>query len=343
MKSVMIAVCGAMLLWLSACAAKPETPAAGRALIAVVSKGLPGVTIYDAATDRQICQAKMEVAPHEAAFSADGRTLYVPIYSSANIGQPGPDGHTINFMRTDDCSIAHALDTGGTRRPHYAETGPDGLLYVTAEQQQSILVVDPRQHTIVGRIPTGSSNTHFFAIAPGGGKLFTSNVGDGTLSVIDVPQRKLIDTVDAGASNQRVTVSPDGRWFVTSLWQSGKVAFFRTGDHRLDFAVDMEGAPFVARFGGDGRYLYSMGMEPGRQPAGIRVWKIDATTRQVVAQSTAELGTGTGSIQVNPLNGQLYTTAYTGQVSVLDPADLKLLRQFSAPDTPDGIFFGRLQ
>lgn len=168
-------------------------------------------------------------------------------------------------------------------------------------------------------------------------------MGDGTLSVIDVPQRKLVDTVDAGASNQRVTVSPDGRWFVTSLWQSGKVAFFRTADHQLDFTIHMEGAPFVARFGGDARYLYSMGMEPDRLPAGIRVWKIDTTTRQVVAQSTAELGTGTGSIQVNPLNGQLYTTAYTGQVSVLDPADLRLLRQFTAPDTPDGIFFGRLQ
>lgn len=342
MKAGMGVVCGAMLL-LAACTARPEKPAPGRALFAVVSKGLPGVTLYDAATDSPVCQARMDVAPHEAAFSPDGRMLYVPIYSSANIGQPGPDGHTINFMRTDDCSIAHALDTGGTKRPHYAEMGPDGMLYVTAEQEQAILVVDPLEQSIIGRIPTGSSNTHFFAIAPGGGKLFTSNVGDGTLSVIDVPRRQLVDTVDAGVSNQRVTVSPDGRWFVTSLWRSAKVAFFRTGDHELDFTVDIDGAPFVARFAGDSRYLYSMGMEPDAQPAGIRVWKIDTSTRQVVAQSTAELGTGTGSIQVNPLNGQLYTTAYSGEVSVLDPADLSLLRQFTAPDTPDGIFFGRLR
>src|SRR5690606_38740589 len=109
MKGGMGVVCGAMLL-LAACSARPEKPAPERALIAVVSKGLPGVTLYDAATDSPVCQARMDVAPHEAAFSPDGRMLYVPIYSSANIGQPGPDGHTINFMRTDDCSIAHALD-----------------------------------------------------------------------------------------------------------------------------------------------------------------------------------------------------------------------------------------
>jgi YVTN family beta-propeller protein len=44
-------------------------------------------------------------------------------------------------------------------------------------------------------------------------------------------------------------------------------------------------------------------------------------------------------MQVNPVNGQLYLTAYSGQVSVLDPQTLKLIRQFPAADTPDGIFF----
>lgn len=332
-----------MMLGLAACTAQRDVAAPDRALMAVVSKGLPGVTIYDAATDRQICQVKMDVAPHEAAFSPGGHMLYVPIYSSANIGQPGPDGHTINFVSTADCRIEYALDTGAVKRPHFAEVGPDGMLYVTAEQQESILIIDPRRRTIVGRMPTGSRNTHFFALSPDGSKLFTSNIGDRTLSVIDVPGRRLLATVDAGASNQRMTVSPDGRWFVTSLWQSRKVAFFRTADHQLDFAVDIDGAPFVARFSADGRYLYSMGTAQGSQPAGIRVWKIDTAARQPLVMSTDSLGTGTGSIQVNPLNGLLYLTAYSGQVSVLDPQSLKLLRQFTAPDTPDGIFFGKVQ
>lgn len=338
------AVCAlALSLAVAACAPLRQQPDSPPVVLAVVSKGLPGVTLYDAATDRQLCQAKLDVAPHEAAFSADGRTLYVPIYSSANIGQPGPDGHSVVFLDTADCSIRHVLDTGEYKRPHYPEVGPDGLLYVTAEQQQSILVIDPARPAVTGTLPTGSRNTHFFSLARDGRRIFTSNVSDRTLSVIDVPTRQLIATVDAGASNQRMTVSPDGRWFVTSLWQSGRVAFYRTADQQLDFTVAVDGAPFVARFGPDGRYVYNMGMEPGRQPAGIRVWKIDTSTRQVVATSSAVLGTGTGGIQVNPANGQLYLTAYSGQVSVLDPETLTLLRQFPAADTPDGLFFGRVR
>lgn len=315
--------------------------AADDVLMAVVSKGFPGVTIFDAATDREICRAAMDVAPHEAAFSPDARTLYVPIYSSANIGQPGPDGHAINFLRTSDCTIEHVLDTGDVKRPHYAEMGPDGMLYVTAEQQQAILVVEPAQRAIVGSIPTGSGNTHFFALSPDGQRIYTSNISDATLSVLDVPGRRLLQTVDAGGSNQRMTVSPDGRWFVTSLWQSGRVAFFRGADLQQDFTVAIDGAPFVARFSPDGRFLYSMGMEPGRQPAGIRVWKIDTASRTVVATSRDALGIGTGGLQVNPVNGQVYLTAYSGEVSVLDPDTLALVRQFTAPDTPDGIFFSK--
>ena len=328
--------CGVVLA-LSACATARTAPTP--VLMAVVSKALPGVTLFDAATDRQICQVKMDVAPHEAAFTRDGRLLIVPIYSSANIGQPGPDGQAINFMRTSDCGIEHVLDTGAIKRPHFAETGASGLVYVTAEQDQAILVIDPAQRAIVGQLPTGSRNTHFFALSPDEKRIYTSNVGDRTLSVIDVPGRRLLATVDAGASNQRMTVSPDGRWFVTSLWQSRKVAFYRTSDHQLDFTIDIDGAPFVGRFSPDGRFLYNMGMEPDTQPAGIRVWKIDLAARRVVAQSSDNLGVGTGGIQVNPVNGQLYLTAYSGQVSVLDPDTLRRVRQFPAADTPDGIFF----
>lgn len=327
-------------LLLAGCAASPP-PAAPGALLAVVSKGLPGVTVYDAATDRQICQAKMDIAPHEAAFSADGRTLYVPIYSSANIGQPGPDGHTINFMRTSDCSIVEQLDTGQYLRPHYVETGRSGLIYVTAEQREVILVVDPARRAIVDTIPTGSRNSHFFAMSADEQRIFTSNIADRTLSVLDVPSRRLIATVDAGASNQRMTLSPDGRWFVTSLWQSGKVGFYRTSDFQPDFTVDIDGAPFVSRFSPDGRFLYNMGMEPGRQPAGIRVWKIDVAARRVVATSSEPLGFGTGSLQVNPVNGLIYLTAYSGAVFVLDPETLARVRQFPAADTPDGLVFWR--
>ena len=87
-----------------------------------------------------------------------------------------------------------------------------------------------------------------------------------------------------------------------------------------------------------------MGNAPrGATPGGIRAWKVDVATKKVVATSSDNLGTGTGGIQVSPLNRKVYITGYSGQVSVLDPDTLKVVKQFTAPATPDGLFFGTVQ
>jgi DNA-binding beta-propeller fold protein YncE len=313
-------------------------------LMVVVSKGLPGIVLFDADTDEEICRATMAPAPHEAAFSRDGRTLYVPVYSPVNIGQPGPDEHEIHFISTADCTIQATLDTGDYKRPHFPEEGPDGMLYVTAELKESILQIDPKARKIVATLPTGSTATHFFAITKDGKKIFTSNVSQANVSVIDVPGKKLITHISTGGGNQRATISPDDKWFVTSVGQTRKMAFFRTADHQLDFEVELEGGPFVARFSPDGKSIYNMGNAPrGATPAGIRVWKVDLASKQVVATSSDTLGTGTGGIQVSPVNGRIYITAYSGQVSVLDPNTLKVVKQFPTPMTPDGLFFGTVR
>jgi YVTN family beta-propeller protein len=331
-----------LVLTLTSIAVRGQSPTATHPhLMAVVSKGLPGVVLFDADTDQEICRATMAPAPHEAAFSRDGRILYVPVYSPANIGQPGPDEHTIHFVRTADCSIEASLDTGDYKRPHFPEAGPSGMLYVTSELKESILLIDPNRHEIVGTMPTGSTSTHFFAMTGDEKKMFTSNVGAATVSVIDVPSRKLITTVSTGSGNQRMTVSPDDRWFVTSIGQGRKMSFFRTSDYQLDFDVTLDGGPFVARFSPDGRFVYNMGNAPrGATPAGIRVWKVDVASRQVVATSSEEIGQGTGGIQVNPVNGRVYLTAYSGTVTALDPNTLKIVKQIPVPPTPDGLFFG---
>ena len=52
---------------------------------------------------------------------------------------------------------------------------------------------------------------------------------------------------------------------------------------------------------------------------------------------------GTGALVVSPFSGKVYLTAYSNQVSVLDPATLKVAKQFPAAATLDGLFFGSVQ
>lgn len=305
-------------------------------LMLVVSKHLPGITIYDAATEQPLCRATMGISPHEAAFSLDGRYAYVPVYGSSGVGQPGTDEHILHFIRTSDCHEIGTLDTGDYKRPHGIAVGRSGTIYLTTEIAQSVILIDPHERRIVAHIPTGSATSHMLALTRDEQKLYVSNVQSRTVSVLDVQSRKLADTVQTGSENQRMTLSPDERWFVTSLGPEHKIAFFRTSDSQLDFTIPVDGVPFVAKFSADGKYLY----DAGHRNARIRAWKIDMAQRKVIAATEEDLGSDAGSLEVNPFNGEVYVSDQaTSKISEVDPETWKVKKQLSTDKTPDCMAF----
>jgi YVTN family beta-propeller protein len=334
-----LALFGILMTTLAASAAA-QSPPAHKDVWVVVAKQQPGITLYDARTDEVICKAKTGVSPHEANFSLDGRTLYVPVYGSANVGQPGTDEHALHFISTADCRELAVMDTGEHTRPHAIAVGRSGRLYITSENRQSVAIIDPTTRTVTGAIPTGSSFTHFLAVTADETQIFTSNVMSKTISVLDVPNRKLVSSLDTRVGNQRMAISPNQQWFVSQLGQEKQVSFYRVKDAGLDFQVVVDGAPFVGRFTDDNRYYFVMGAIEG----GLRVWKIDVPARKVVAQSTEPLGAGNGGLGINQVTGNIYISALlANKVSVLDPQTLKLVKQIDTEPTPDGIYFATVR
>lgn len=320
-----------------------------RHLMIVVEKALPGATLYDADSDESVCDMNVGItSPHEAAFSLDGQTAYIPIYGSTNEGVPGTNEHMINFFRTSDCLKIASLDTGKYLRPHGMWVGRSDTLYVTSELTQSILLIDPRARKIIATIPTGSPWTHMLAVTDDEKRAFTSNVRSKTISVLDVPHRKILETIPTTSDNHRMTISPDGKWFVTSLVE-GKVLFYRAADDQLDFSVDVEGWAFVGKFAADGLY-YEMGSGSPHTPSAswgngpLRVWKIDPASRKILAAATENLGSGTGSLAINPFNHDIYVSAMLdNQIDVLDPNTLKVLKRIPTKQTPDCIEFAAVR
>ncbi len=304
-------------------------------LFMVVSKGLPGISLYKGNDEKPFCRAVVEKSPHEAAFSPDGQMAYLPVYGSSSVGLAGTDEHLLHFIRTSDCKDTGVLDTEENKRPHGIAVGKSGTIYLTSEVVQSVLLIDPKQRRIIGKIPTGSPYSHMIAVTKDEKKIFVSNVQSKTVSVLDISSRKLEKTISTGSEDQRMTLSPDGRWFVTNLGPEHKIAFYRTSDYQLDFAVEVNGGPFVAKFSHDGRYLYDAGNRSGEMLA----WKVDVNSRKVVA-TVENLGKGIGSLVVNPFDGQVFVSAATpSQISIIDPKTWKVMKTMQANKTPDEMAF----
>ena len=189
-------------------------PASG-GLLVIANQKEHTVLVVDPDERKELAKVVVGVNGHEVMVSKDGRFAYVPIYGNSGVGRPGTDGSTIDVVDLQERKLAATIDLGKPLRPHRAEWGPDGLLYVTAELGNAVDVLDPSTRKIVAEIPTGQKESHMLVMSPDGRRAYTANVGAGSVSVLDVAKRSLITTIPVAKMVQRISISPDGKWVYT--------------------------------------------------------------------------------------------------------------------------------
>ncbi|MBE7182656.1 MAG: hypothetical protein INR71_15865, partial [Terriglobus roseus] len=186
--------------------------------LVVVSQKDHTAHIFDPATNKQIASVIEDgITGHEAAISPDGKTLYVPIYSDVGVGKPGTNGDHIDVIDIASAKQTGRIDFGRGVRPHMIVFDTHtGMLLVTTELDKAVSIVDPKTLKVVGTIPTGQEQSHTFALSPDGKRGYTANVGPGTVSVLDIANRKLLAVIPISTDTQRISVSRDNRYAFTS-------------------------------------------------------------------------------------------------------------------------------
>jgi YVTN family beta-propeller protein len=235
--------------------AKPKEP--DRDLLLVVNKGDQSLSIVDPEQGREIAVVPVGgVTGHEVAVSPDGRTAWVPIYGNSGVGKPGIDGRTISLIDLDSHSQIANIDLGAASRPHAAVFGPrDGKLYVTAELTNSIKVIDPSTRKVISTIETGARESHMLAISSDGLRAYTSNVGAGTISAIDLRTKHVIASIPVARVIQRVAISKDDRWIFTTDQTAPRLAVIDARKGEVSKWVPLRDMGFSIAPTHDGRRL----------------------------------------------------------------------------------------
>jgi YVTN family beta-propeller protein len=241
--------------------AGPASSAPG--LLVIANQYEHTVLIVDPEKHEQLAKISVGVNGHELIVSPDGHFAYVPIYGNSGVGRPGTDGTTIDVIDLQARKLAATIDLGKPLRPHRAEFGPDGLLYVTAELANAIDVIDPSTRKVLAEIPTGQEESHMLVISPDGRRAYTANVGAGSVSVLDLSKRSLITTIPVAKRVQRISISPDGSRVYTHDQDSPRIAIIDTATNKITGWIDLPTTVYASASTPDGRWLLAVSQQKG--------------------------------------------------------------------------------
>jgi YVTN family beta-propeller protein len=147
---------------------------------------------------------------HELLVVPETGLAYVPIFGDGIHGRNPNPGHLLCIFDLDRRAHVGDIDLRPYIAPHTLKLGPDGYIYITCENSAKVLMIDRHTNKVVDAIDSGSTNGHRLIIAPDGQRLYTENEEDATVSVIDLPSRRLLGKIHTPRPLAGIAITPDG-------------------------------------------------------------------------------------------------------------------------------------
>lgn len=298
----------------------------------VVNKADHTLSIVDPDLGRQVAVIAVGgTTGHEVAVSPDGQTAWVPIYGNSGVGQPGSDGRNVSVIDLKSRTRIADIDLGEPSRPHCAVFSPkNGRLYVTAELTRSIKVIEPTTRAVVASIPTGAPESHMLAISSDGRHAYTSNVGTGTISAIDLRRRKVLSVIPVAKAAQRIAISVDNRRVFTADQTTPELAVIDSRTNTVRTRVPLPDVGFGMTPTHDGRRLLIA------HPSSRAVSILDLRSMKIAA--VIRVPPDPQEILVRPDDGVAYVSCdQSKQVAAIDLSSRKVEKLIDVGAGADGL------
>lgn len=241
-------------------AASPNHPT-GTAGLLMIDKVGGHVRFFDPDTLEERAAIAVPKNPHDFALSPDRRFAYVPIYGPGVYGRNPEPGHELYVFDLAARNVARVIDLNPYRSSHAVQVDANGTLYVTAELDRKLLIVDPAAGRIVDTIDTDGTG-HWVALLPDASKAYVANKNDRPfVSVLDVAKRELVARVPMPNGTQGVAASPDGKTVVAMDFAAPEMAVIDTATDTVVKRIVLEGregGAYKAFFSPDGRWLLTL-------------------------------------------------------------------------------------
>ena len=274
--------------------------------------------------------------PHEVA--TDGTVAYLSTQT----------GGTITAIDLATMKPLPGIDVGAIGVVHgLAVHG--GKLYFTSERARTVARYDPVTRRIDWLFGGGQVRTHLVVLTADGSKIFTTNIGSGTLSIIERVEPApagagrgggrggqaapdwTITAVPAGAGAEGLALSPDEKTVWTANVPAHSLSVIDVATKTLIDTIPLT-TTYSNRlaFTPDGRHVLVADLR------GPEVLVFDAATRKEVRR--IQIGGGTEGLLIAPDGSRAFASAPSlNKVVVIDLKTFEIAGEIGGLEGPDGL------
>ena len=284
------------------------------------------VAIIDPATEKILGKAPTGDGPHEVVATTDGKYAVASNYGSAQA-----PGHTLSVIDIAERKEIHRVDVSPMTRPH-GLFAADGKVYFTCEGTKTFGRYDPATNQVDWILGTGQDGTHMVALSRDRSRIFTSNIGSGSISIFERAGNDWHQTVvKVGPGAEGFDISPDGK----ELWAANAgdqtVSIVNIAEKRVTqtFPVNSKRSNRL-KFTPDGRRVLISDITTGN------LLILDVLSRREIKR--IRIGSGIAGILVAPDGEKAYIAATPDNyVGVVDLKTLEMTGKISSGTGPDGM------
>ncbi|MBK5294267.1 MAG: hypothetical protein JJE04_21625 [Acidobacteriia bacterium] len=203
---------------------------ADQQVLLVLFKGASALAFYTL-EGQLLGKVPVGLHPHEMVISVDGRYAYTTDNGTMKIEQPGKGGNSISVVDLHARKRVGKISTEVYYRPHGISLDPvNGVLAVTSELPERVLLVDPARRKLIRNFETKGKTTHMVAFGPGkSGALyaFACNSGEDTVSVVQLTTGH-VKKIVTGQRPEGNVISPDGALLYVANRESHTISIIDT-------------------------------------------------------------------------------------------------------------------
>lgn len=304
------------------------TAPSGPALV-VVNKGESTVSVIDLTAGTILATLPTGAGPHEVAASGDGRWAVVTDYGSRQAGS------SLTVIDLKSLTVARTISLLPHRRPHGAAFLPDHrTVAITSETSGAVLLVNVESGAISAELPTGQKGSHMVAVTTDGRFGYTANIGDGSLSALDLRGREAVRILPVSVQTEAIGLTPSGHQTWLGSNPTGKVFTVDLAQWQVIDSIQTTGMPYRIGFSPDGRIAVIT------NPMANQIRVLDAHTRAPRATVSLAADSQPLGLIFSPDNTTAWITlGGSAQVAELDLATHTVRRHLPTGGGPDGIAY----